>query len=166
MSSCPDCIFEIHELWPSGFSRVYSSSCCSCSFEPEIIKNGQSSHKMYSNKILNVQESATILNACTKKSGNLLKVPRIYIYIYIYIYIVKLFVRLNWFVCLGFFLLWAFFFVFFGGGYLLLFFFFFFFFFFSLNCHQFVQICDLLSSEFHLNWIFEFVKSNEKIRMF
>ena len=31
---------------------------------------------MYSNKILNFQESTTILNACTKKSGNLLKAPR------------------------------------------------------------------------------------------
>ena len=32
---------------------------------------------MYSNNILNFQESTTILNACTKKSGNLLKAPRI-----------------------------------------------------------------------------------------
>ena len=75
----PDCIFEIHQLWQSGFSRVYSNSCCSCSFEAEIIKIGQSSHKMYSNKILNFQVSMTILNACRKKSGNLLKAPRIYI---------------------------------------------------------------------------------------
>ena len=60
---------------------MYSNSCCSCSFEPEIIKICQSSHKMYSNKILNFQESTTILNACTKKSGNLLKAPHIYIYI-------------------------------------------------------------------------------------
>ena len=37
--SRPDCIFEIHQLWQSGFSRVYFNSCCSCSFEPEIIKN-------------------------------------------------------------------------------------------------------------------------------
>ena len=44
----------------------------SCSFEPEILKIGQSSHKMYSNNILNFQESTTILNACTKTSGNLL----------------------------------------------------------------------------------------------
>ena len=55
---------------------MYSDSCCSCSFEREIIKIGQSSHKMYSNNILNFQESTTILNACTKKSGNLLKAPR------------------------------------------------------------------------------------------
>ena len=54
---------------------VYSSSCCSCSFEPEIIKIGQSSHKRYSNNIVNFQESTTILNARTKKSGNLLNVP-------------------------------------------------------------------------------------------
>ena len=73
-SSRPDCLFEIHQLWQSGFSRVYSNSCCSCSFEPEI---SQSSHKMYSNNIMNFQESTTLLNACTKKSGNLLKAPRI-----------------------------------------------------------------------------------------
>ena len=78
------CIFEIHQLWQSGFSRVYSTSCCSCSFEPEIIRIGQSSHKMYSNNILNFPESTTILNACTKKSGNLLNAQLIYIYIYIY----------------------------------------------------------------------------------
>ena len=75
MSSCPDCIFEIHQLWQSGFSRVYSNCCCNCSFEPEIIKIGQQSHKMYSNNIVNFQDSTTILNACTKKSGNLLKAP-------------------------------------------------------------------------------------------
>ena len=67
VSSRPDFIFEIHQLWQSGFSRVYSNSYCICSFETEIIKFGQSSHKMYSNNILNVQESTTILNACTKK---------------------------------------------------------------------------------------------------
>ena len=64
---------------------MYSNCCCNCSFEAEIIKIGQSSHKMYSNKILNFQESTTILNACTKKSGNLLNAPRISISIYIYI---------------------------------------------------------------------------------
>ena len=79
----PDCIFEIQQLWQSGFSRVYSNCCCSCSFEPEIIKIGQSFHKMYSNKILKIQESTTNSNACTKNSGTLLNVPRIYIYIYI-----------------------------------------------------------------------------------
>ena len=50
-SSCPDCVSEIHQLWQSGFSRMYSNSCCSCLFEAEIIKIGQSSHKMYSNNI-------------------------------------------------------------------------------------------------------------------
>ena len=55
VSSRLDCIFEIHELWQSGFSRVYSNLCCSCSFEAEIIQIGQSSHKMYSNNVLNFQ---------------------------------------------------------------------------------------------------------------
>ena len=71
-----DCIFEIHHLSQSGFSRVYSNCCCRCSFEAEIIKIGQSSHKMYSNNMLNVQESTTILNVSTKKAGNFLKAPR------------------------------------------------------------------------------------------
>ena len=60
-----DCIFEIHQLWRSGFSSVYSNSW----FEPEILKIGQSSHKMYSNNIVNFQESTTTLNACTKKKS-------------------------------------------------------------------------------------------------
>ena len=79
VSSRPNCIFAIHQLWQSRFSRVYSNCCCSCSFEPEIKKKkgGQSSHKMYSNNILNIQESTTILNASTKLSGNFLKAPRI-----------------------------------------------------------------------------------------
>ena len=76
VSSRPDCIFEIHQLWKSGFSWVYSNCCCSCWFEPEIIKIGQSSHKMYSNNEVNCQDS---------KSGNLFNGPRIYI-IPIYIY--------------------------------------------------------------------------------
>ena len=77
----PDCIFEIPQLWQSGFSRVYFNCCCSCSFEAEIIKIGLSSHKIYSNNILNVQESMTILNACKKKSGDLLKAPRKFVLI-------------------------------------------------------------------------------------
>ena len=52
-----DCIFKIHQLWQSDFSRVYSNCCWTCSFEPEIIKIGQSSDNMYSNNILNFQES-------------------------------------------------------------------------------------------------------------
>ena len=62
-SKVSDCIFEIHQLWQSGFSRVYSNCCCSCSFEAEIIKIGQSSNKIYSNNIVNFQKSTTILNA-------------------------------------------------------------------------------------------------------
>ena len=77
VSSRPDCIFKIPHQWQSGFSRVYSNCCCSCSFEPEIMKIGQSSHKIYSKNILNFQVSTTILNACAKKSGNVLKAPRI-----------------------------------------------------------------------------------------
>ena len=60
VSSRPDYISEIHQLWQSN-------SCCSCSFEPEIIKTGLWSHKMYSNNIVNFQESTTILNAHKKK---------------------------------------------------------------------------------------------------
>ena len=73
VSSRPDCIFEIHQPSQSGFSRLYSNCCCSCSFEPEIIKIGQSSYKMYSNSILNFQESTTNLNACTKKGWKLIE---------------------------------------------------------------------------------------------
>ena len=32
VSSRPDYIFEIHPLWKSGFSKVYSNSCCCCLF--------------------------------------------------------------------------------------------------------------------------------------
>ena len=91
-SKCPHCISEIHQLWQSEFSRVYSNYCCSCSFEPEIIKIGQSSHKMYSNKILNFQESMLILNARTRKVWKLIECTshthtHTHTYIYIYIYI-------------------------------------------------------------------------------
>ena len=51
---------------PAVTIRVYSNCCCSCRFKPEIIKIRQSSHDKYSNKILNYQESTTILNGCTK----------------------------------------------------------------------------------------------------
>ena len=78
VSSRPDCIFEIHQLWQSGFSRVYSNSYCRCSFESEIIKIGLLSHKMDSNNIVHFQESTTILNTCTKKCRNLLNSPRIF----------------------------------------------------------------------------------------
>ena len=85
-SKVPDCIFELHQLWQSDFSRVYSNCCCSCSLEAEIIKIGQSSHKMYSNNIVNFHEPKTMLNAPTKKIWKLIVCPS-YIYIYIYIYI-------------------------------------------------------------------------------
>ena len=97
VSSRPYCNFEIHRLWQSGFSSVYSNSCCSCSFEAEIIKIGRSSHKLYSNNIANLQESTTILNVGTKKAWRLIECTpyihiymdiTIYIYIYIYIYII------------------------------------------------------------------------------
>ena len=65
-------IFENHQRWQTDFSRVYSNSCCSCSFEPESIKIGQSSHKLYCNNIVNFQESTAILNACTKKIWQLI----------------------------------------------------------------------------------------------
>ena len=35
-SKVSDCIFEIHQLWQSGFSWVYSNCCCSFSFEPDV----------------------------------------------------------------------------------------------------------------------------------
>ena len=73
--SRPNCIVEIHQLWQSGFSWVYSNCCCSYSFEAEIINIGQPSHNMYSNNILNFQESMTILNACTKKVWELIEGP-------------------------------------------------------------------------------------------
>ena len=66
LSSRPDYIFEINQLWQSGFSVVYSNSYYGGSFEPEIINVGQSSHNIYSNNIVNVQESTTFLNSCTK----------------------------------------------------------------------------------------------------
>ena len=40
VSSYPDYIFEVHQMWQSGFSSVYSNSCSNCSFEAEIIKIG------------------------------------------------------------------------------------------------------------------------------
>ena len=86
-SKVSDCIFEIHELWQSGFSRLYSNSYCSRSFEPEILKIDPSSHKMNSNNTVNFQESTIILNAHTKKVWHTYRMHLVYIYIYIYIYI-------------------------------------------------------------------------------
>ena len=84
LSSHPDCIFEIHQLWQSGFSTVYFNCCCSCSFEPEIIKIGQSSHRIYRNNILKFQETTTSLNACTKKVWKLIN-STTYVCIYIFV---------------------------------------------------------------------------------
>ena len=66
VSSRPDCIFKIQQLWQSGISRVYFNSCSSCSLESEIIKIDQSLYKMYGNNRLIFQESTTIFNACIK----------------------------------------------------------------------------------------------------
>ena len=57
---------------------MYSNSYCSYKFAPKQEKIGQSSHKEYSNNILKYLEFTAIINACTKKSGNLLNAPRIY----------------------------------------------------------------------------------------
>ena len=38
-SKVSDCIFKIHQLWQSGFSRVYSNCCCRCSFKTWNHKN-------------------------------------------------------------------------------------------------------------------------------
>ena len=68
----------------SIYLSIYSNSCYSCSFEPEIIKIGQSPHKMYSNNILNLQESTPILNANTKSSETYC-IHYVYTYILLYI---------------------------------------------------------------------------------
>ena len=60
-------------FWNSQASQADSNSFCSCSFKPGIIKIGQSSHKMYSNNIVNFQESTAILNTCTKKVWKLIE---------------------------------------------------------------------------------------------
>ena len=78
-SKVSDYIFEIHLLWQSG------NCCWSFWFEPEIIKIGQSFHKMYSNNIVNFQDCTPILNAHTKKSLETYHMHLVYKYIYIYI---------------------------------------------------------------------------------
>ena len=105
-----DCIFEIHQLWQSGFSRVYSNSFCSCSFEPEIIKISHSSHKMYSNIIRNYQESTTNLNACAKKNLETYWMHHVYLHLSLsfssitYFYVLSLFL----FLIINFLLFWTF----------------------------------------------------------
>ena len=68
-SKVSDCIFEINQLWQPRFIGV---------FELENIQIGQSCHKIYSNNRVNFQVSTPILNANTKKSGNSLNAPPIY----------------------------------------------------------------------------------------
>ena len=77
-SNVSDCIFEIHQLRQSGFSRVYSNSYWRCSFELEIIKISQSSYKIYSNSTVNfvrwpyclLRYSKNIMNSVPLKRGN------------------------------------------------------------------------------------------------
>ena len=99
LSLCPDCIFEIHQLWQSGFRRVYSNWCCSCSFEAEIIRIGQSSHKMYSYNIMNYQESMTILNACTKNVLVLCEISPVCYLIYPHSFFFSPFLYCSVFLC-------------------------------------------------------------------
>ena len=76
VSSRPDCIFAIHQLWQSGFRRVCSNYCCSCSFELEIIK-------LVSLFIRCIAMTYWILlNTRMKKCWELI----VYIYKYIYMY--------------------------------------------------------------------------------
>ena len=70
-----DRIFEIHQQWQSGFSRVYSNSCCSCLFKPEIIKISQSSHLsftlwlFYTRVMFEHLLRDTLRNACARFRG-------------------------------------------------------------------------------------------------
>ena len=72
--------------------HLYSVTEGSCSFEPEIIKIGQSPRKMYSNNILNYQESTTIVNACTKKVWKHIKDTK---YIYLFLYVSRIWYKAN-----------------------------------------------------------------------
>ena len=77
--SRPDCIFEIHQLWQSGFCRCIPIAA-------EVVHLNLKSKQLVSHLIrciLNCQESTTILNACTKKSGNLLNDPHILFWFYL-----------------------------------------------------------------------------------
>ena len=98
-SKISDCIFEIHQLWQSGFSRVYSNCCCS--FEPEIIKIGQSFYMIYSNNILNFRQSTTILNGHTKKVWKLIVCSSYSLYLllvrFVYDYMVSNISNSSWY---------------------------------------------------------------------
>ena len=82
-SKVSDCILEIYQLWQSVFRRVYSNCRCSCSFEPEIIKIGLSSHKMYSKTYWIYK----CLRQFPMPAQITYWIHHVYIYIYIYIYI-------------------------------------------------------------------------------
>ena len=62
-------------LWISyaTLKLILDSCCCSCSFKPEIIKFSQSSHKRYSNNIVNFQESTTISKCLYKNVWKLIE---------------------------------------------------------------------------------------------
>ena len=81
-SKMSDCIFEIRQLSQSGFSRVYSNCCCSCSFEADIIRIGQSSHKMYSNNILNFSRVYDNFKCLYKNSLETYWIHHVYTQIY------------------------------------------------------------------------------------
>ena len=98
--SRPDCIFEIHQLWQSGFSMLYPNCYRSCRFEYDIIKIGQSSHKMYSNNIMNFQVSTRILNTCTRKVWKPIQYttylkPKPYLYVVVFL-VEELLCKLNY----------------------------------------------------------------------
>ena len=57
-----------------GQKAVWNIQYVSVEFFPSL-NIVQSSHEMYSNNILNFQESTRMLNAHTKKSGNLSYAP-------------------------------------------------------------------------------------------
>ena len=73
---------------------MYSNSCCSCSFEAEILKIGQSSHKMYrnNNEFSRVYDKFKCLY---KNSLETYLMAFVYIYIYIYIYTLKISRKIN-----------------------------------------------------------------------
>ena len=92
VSSHPHCIFEIHQLWQSGFNKLYSNCCCSCSFEAEIIKINQSSRKMYSNKYT---EFSRVYNNSKFLNKKVWKLFECTTYTYIHIYITCIFIYIH-----------------------------------------------------------------------
>ena len=70
VSSGLDCIFEIHQLWQSGISRVYSNCCCSWWFEAEIIKIGYHLIKCIAITYWIFKRLRQLFMPIRKKSGN------------------------------------------------------------------------------------------------